>query len=170
MDNEMKEINIEEIMEEIRQKIESRGYCQDIPAFEDISADVCIADIPGFSEKEFDSYLEQVKAHCEVQYYEPITDGRIKKLIKKIMRKLMSFQLVPMTVQQNTFNSFVLGSLRNVQNYIHSNNCTDQNVMNQRQEEIYFEYHEKLVERLETKILFLEQKIESLEAQMKEKY
>ena len=167
MEKEIKEINIEEIMNEIRKNINERGYSDDIPSFKDISFEIRETEKVQFDEKLFDSYLAQVQANCEIQYYEPIKDGSVKKFIKKVVRKLMSFQLVPMTVQQNTFNSFVLGSLRNVQDYIRSNDRTEINVMSQQQEESYFDYHEKPVEHLETKILLLEQKIEQLENELK---
>lgn len=169
MENEMREINIEEIMTEIKANIQKRGYSGDIPLFKDITTETIEEVSEPFNVLDFNRDVLQTNMNCEVQYYEPIADGVIKKVIKKIMRKLMSFQLVPMVVRQNMFNVAVARSLAGLQKYVSENTGAAHKYMDKKQEEQYFDYHEKLMERLETKVLLLEQKIEKLESQLNEK-
>lgn len=170
MEQGMVKIDIEEIMQEIRDNIEKRGYSDEILSFQDASSEITgVDDREPFRMADLNNYVYEANCNCDVPYYAPITESSVKKLIKKVMRKLMSFQIVPMSVQQNAFNVAVARSLASVQKYIMENGGENENHMSKKQEENYFEYQEKLTEQLETKILVLEKRIEELEAQLSEK-
>lgn len=170
MEQGMVKIDIEEIMQEIRDNIEKRGYSDEILSFRDVSSEMMGEDDgEPFCMSDLKNYIYEANCNCDVPYYAPITESSVKKLIKKVMRKLMSFQIVPMSVQQNAFNVAVARSLASVQKYIMENGGENENHMSKKQEENYFEYQEKLTEQLETKILVLEKRIEELEAQLSEK-
>ena len=122
MEQGMVKIDIEEIMQEIRDNIEKRGYSDEILSFQDASSEITgVDDREPFRMADLNNYVYEANCNCDVPYYAPITESSVKKLIKKVMRKLMSFQIVPMSVQQNAFNVAVARSLASVQKYIMEN-------------------------------------------------
>jgi len=99
----MEEINIEKIMEEIRQEIQEKGYTNDMLSFDDIM---------DFDEenKTLEDYFDILNSIWNVQAYRelPGGNGLVSKLnvfIKKVLRKLIKFYIEPIVADQNEFNA-----------------------------------------------------------------
>jgi len=99
----MEEINIEKIMEEIRQEIQEKGYTNDMLSFDDIT---------DFDEenKTLEDYFDILNSIWNVQAYRelPGGNGLVSKLnvfIKKVLRKLIKFYIEPIVADQNEFNA-----------------------------------------------------------------
>lgn len=97
----MREINVEEIMLEIREDIKKRGLVDDAPDFQSI----IMSDV----EFEYDRHVMVAQINglhrdYNVQWYKEINGSKIKKFVKKVIRKLISFIIGPMNAEQVQFN------------------------------------------------------------------
>ena len=102
-----KNINIEEIMDEIRQEIKDNGYSKKDLSFDDKWA---FGSNPSGNPGDLDELyillaeMEQTKA---INYYGELTGGPLKKIIKKVIRKMVAFVIVPIVLAQNSYNERV---------------------------------------------------------------
>lgn len=102
----MQEINIEEIMQEIRAEIKEKGYKESDLSFQDIEIPkVDTASLTEYNEGEMGNSLHMVNAYTRVDYYRPIEGNGIKSFCKKIVRKLVKPIIYHLCVSQETFNS-----------------------------------------------------------------
>jgi hypothetical protein len=104
------DIDIEKIMEEIRDDIKSRGLQNDIPAFEEV-----VRSTTGGSRKRttgltFES--EYLDGHCFISTTRTISShrkgiGPVIVLLKKMIHRLNKFSMEPIVQDQNDFNAHV---------------------------------------------------------------
>lgn len=111
--NEEMIIDVEEIMQQIRENIKKRGETDAILSFDEAKVE-CKYEEGNIriGETDLSRLISFAAGMSGTNYYAPIEGNPIKVFIKKVMRKLMSFQLVPYIVQQNNFNSSVVQSLQ----------------------------------------------------------
>ncbi len=110
MDN--KTVNIEEIMQGIRQEIKDKGLTSDMLSFEDVPYRK--PDAAGTEEVQ--ESLIYLNAHYNVQPYKPLGGNALVVFIKKVLRKLMKFYIEPIVNDQNQFNANVVRVLNAQQN------------------------------------------------------
>ena len=167
----MKNIDVEKIMEEIKSEKGARGYT-DVPVrFQDVQCitDNCFKDT--FDIEELIGCLGQVNLNYDIPYYNPLPDKGIKRLVKRIIRKMIKFLILPMNQKQNMFNAYVTRSLNCIYNFVLSNGAkVGENAYSDyssfQEIEKFFDFHERNAEKLETKIILLEKKIDELEKQL----
>lgn len=130
----MEQINIEEIMEQIREEIKEKGYTADMLSFEDLPMhEECDVDI-----------LEQMRSTFYLEWRRPLPSG-IKGIIKRIICKCIGFVVAPITEDQTMYNRELL-SLIEQQNLL----------MDKQQKEM--KDLEKIIKNLNERILILEGK------------
>ncbi len=118
---EKKEINVVKIMEEIR-----RGGGSFFDDETDISIIIqnieketqknnLICDVPDIATalKEFEiksvsARIDYAKPKCAMVYYRPIENNIIIKFVKRVMRKLMAFCIIPIATVQTEYNMTLL--------------------------------------------------------------
>ena len=147
----MEQINIEDIMKQIRTEIREKGYVDNELQFSDIA---CLA---GGSGVPFDmnQYKEEVESANEsrlVLSYRDISSdragvGKIITIVKKIVRKVVCFYIEPIVDDQNRFNEF-------------STRIMTQSVSR-------FEEDDQKIDELEKKLYDCEKKIRELESVIK---
>lgn len=103
----MENINIEEIMAQIKREIQEKGLTPDMLSFEDVpySKPVQVTREGGASLADADDALAHMNAHYYVQPYKPIAGNPVKVFIKKVIRKLTKFYVEPVVFEQNEFNA-----------------------------------------------------------------
>lgn len=106
MDN--KTVNIEEIMQGIRQEIKDKGLTPDMLSFEDVPYRKPDAPVNGAGTEEVQESLIYLNAHYNVQPYKPLGGNALVVFIKKVLRKLMKFYIEPIVNDQNQFNANVV--------------------------------------------------------------
>ena len=111
-------INIEEIMAQIKREIKEKNLSSDMLSFEDVpyKKPVQVSRSGNASLDDADEALAYMNAHYYVQPYKPIAGNPIKVFIKKVIRKLTKFYVEPVVFEQNEFNAntvSVLNTLRN---------------------------------------------------------
>ncbi len=158
--NDIKEINVEEIMEEIRKNIAERNIDYEPVSFDDVKAGVY------FDAVDLDSKVALANSTCDIsQTYLPYTGNFIVRFFKKIVRRI----LIVFAYRQNMFNSYVTSSLNQINNYIKDKNINGDDGLSMDKINKYFEEHEALEEAMNSKIIVLEKKIEELEKIVAEK-
>lgn len=123
---EMKEINIEDIMKDIRNEISEKGYTNDMLSFNDINVDTSDLGADKFDKELFKEEIYSMNAGWNVQTYHPfIATGSIKSklivFVKKVIRKFIKFYVEPIVNEQNAFNAVVVRSFNLLECYINEN-------------------------------------------------
>lgn len=111
-------INIEEIMAQIKREIKEKNLTSDMLSFEDVpyKKPVQVSRNGNASIGDADETLASMNAHYYIQPYKPISGNPLKVFIKKVIRKLVKFYVEPVVFEQNEFNAntvSVLNTLRN---------------------------------------------------------
>lgn len=133
--SEMKEIDIEKIMQEIREEIKEKKMQE---------TGVDFASVEGTGGKEvfnhaaFRECLHHVNNEWNISFYTEVGTG-IKALLKKVIRKMLVFIGVPLTEQQRNFNAHMVQTLNEMEHYI----CTQE----EKQKELL-----EIIEDLEARI------------------
>ncbi len=162
------QINTEEIMEQIRQNIKDRGY-QDLDlSFDDVSAnDQDKYERPEYNHIELANEIHRAGSSRGIEYYKPLDGSGPKLFLKKIIRKFCKPAVAPLVDSQNLFNDATTRALSQIDAYI-----TEQEGGNadkkQADEKAFMEAQEKFTEDLDTRVIQLEQKIETLEKRIAE--
>lgn len=96
-------INIEEIMADIKREIKEKGLSGDMLSFEDVP----YRKTPqaGGSVKEA---LGSLNSNYNVQPYKELNGNPLKVLLKKIIRKMTKFYIEPAVEDQNNINSDIV--------------------------------------------------------------
>ncbi len=100
------DINIEEIMDEIRQNIKDRGYDKAPVSFEQIEIHSSVLKIgTGYDSDEFMNELEFLDSNCTTSFHVSIAGGNpFSVFIKKVIRKMTRFIVAPLVDSQNAYN------------------------------------------------------------------
>lgn len=118
----MGEINVEEIMKEIRREIAERGEEQEQIPFDEIPVMGASAAAGGgrepFQPAFFDKNVALLNQSWEICAYRPLSGNPIKVFFKRVLRKLIKFYIEPITRDETDFNSFTVRSMNSVAAYI----------------------------------------------------
>ena len=122
---ESNKINIENIMQEIRETIKERHYSKEALSFNDISGGF-YTDYNEFNMDMFENDLSDINNSWQIPVYRPIYSekkfiGGLIVFTKRIIRKFTKFYIVPFVEEQNNFNSDIVKCLNSVHAYINSN-------------------------------------------------
>ena len=120
-------VNVEEIMKEIRDEIDKKGYRKAPLSFEDIPIGLGVSDGP-FHMARMEECRNLLNNQFSVITYRVLEPGPRKfgKLIvfmKKVVRKLVRFYVDPVVEQQNRFNFTVAEFSNEVTKFISENNA-----------------------------------------------
>ena len=106
----MAELNVEKIMEEIRNEIKEKGYTNDMLSFSDIMQDDMEVNVEKFERVRFNeelfnlNMLWNINPNREVET-RPGLKGMCVTLFKKFIRKCIRFYLSEIVMEQSTFNA-----------------------------------------------------------------
>ncbi len=111
-------VDIEKIMQEIREEIKEKGLDKELPAFESGAPIRCGAVYECFDEDYFYENVEQMNQTCLIQPDRPIAGNPIAVLIKKTIRKLTRFYIAPAFCDQSQFNVAAVKAMNSLRYYI----------------------------------------------------
>lgn len=114
MSEQMENINVEEIMEEIRAQIKERGYTKKDLRFADIHVDTtegteCLDEY--FELGNFKNTIVKMDGKRNVQCWRLIAGNKFKSFFKKIIRKMTKFYVEPIVEDQNKFNFYTVSAM-----------------------------------------------------------
>lgn len=106
----MGELNVEKIMEEIRNEIKEKGYTNDMLSFNDIRPDSPEVEAARFEKPQFDEELFHINTLWNVNpnreiVKKPGLKGKCATLFKKLVRKCIRFYLTDIVQDQVNFNA-----------------------------------------------------------------
>lgn len=143
----MEEINVEEIMKDIRDDIRVKGYTEDMLSFKDVE---CVKDgVYEYDQEDYKQLLSDMEKRKTIPWYCELGQNGIRKFIKKFIRKSVGFLIAPITDGQNGFNSMVTDGFEQLAGFIE----------NQKEE---LEKNRRYIIMLEEKIEEMQQEIETL--------
>ena len=118
------QINVEDIMREIRRSVNMEDDLASMPRFADIplrTAEEVLPEEPvaiptnmsgtensRVNWDDMQESLRYVNGNYTIQYYWPFTGGRIKVFLKRVVRKLAKCLLLPIVVKQTEMNAFLV--------------------------------------------------------------
>ena len=148
----MKNINVEDIMKEIREEIAQKGYTDENIDFENITGNVkaVLGVKTDFSSYELEHALNDAANQHKIEYYRMIPKGGLKSFIQRSIRKVLKFMLVPMIDQQNQYNYQMIVCMRQMEAFIQEHN-------------MQMDQKDRQIEALEEKVFCLDKKCEALE-------
>ena len=138
MAEEMKAVDVEKIMEEIRAEIREKGYKASQLSFRDIDGSEKlkeIGDTAQFSLEELEMFVQQVHLRSRVDWYQPVDGGKLAGLFKKVIRRLCRFMLIPLVEKQNESNEAVFLALNQLLLYVREQEATIADLQKQLDEE-----------------------------------
>lgn len=113
-------VDVEKIMEEIRQEIREKGYDASMLSFRDVDGEeeLLHAQEDKFRLEELERRVQEASLHAEVPWYYQAEGSLPVRLMKKVIRKLIRFAYVPIVESQNRENQALVQSLRQVMAYV----------------------------------------------------
>ena len=135
----MQEINIEDIMKEIRSDIAAKGYTRDALSFDDVVLDDDCMKYDHFDKIEFSQELYVLNHNWDVKAYRQFENnggiaGKFKNFFKKSIRKMVKFYVEPIVTDQNRYNASTIRSLNLLECYINEQTVEIVGLKNQIQE------------------------------------
>lgn len=116
----MQEINVEEIMQKIREEIKNKGYTSDMLSFSDVETPS--EEGYSYNYEELCRLVYQVNQSCSVAWVRELPGNPIVVFIKKIIRTLAAFLIAPMSDDQNVFNGSATRVINQLMGYINMQN------------------------------------------------
>lgn len=141
----MESINVEKIMQEIREDIKNKGYTSDMLSFKDIQTRDMIFD--QYNENTYAAILHDLGVLAYVPWYRDLSQNAIKRIVQKTIRKFCSFFVAPIADQQSDFNQRTAKGFGQIAGYM--------------------EQSGNQLEACKKTIELLEEKIEKLETEVK---
>ena len=144
----MQNINTEEIMKQIRAEIKEKGLDSSMLSFEEIPFQQEVSHAAqNFQLASLQQSADYLNIRNQIEPYKPLEGNFLVVFIKKVIRKLVKFYLLPIITEQNALN-------------LHTANAVSQ--MN-----LYIQEQQKKMTDLETKQEVQRQTIQALQTQIK---
>lgn len=117
MSDKIQSVDVEAIMKEIQERVKERGYSEEMLSFNEMVVGAEIENGVFGEAIEYNEYamaeaIKLASATHNIPYYEPMIGNKLKVFIKRIIRKLMAFQMLPIRDRQNQFDYQILQSVR----------------------------------------------------------
>lgn len=123
-------INVEEIMQQIRDEIKEKGYKEEMLSFSDLTVGKDDLSVRRFNKTMFNESLDFLNRGWKVQPYRMFDVRSLKSKIttfgKKVIRKFIKFYIEPITADQNRFNASVVRLFNLMQCYMKENRENEQ--------------------------------------------
>lgn len=101
----MQNVNIEEIMKEIRADIKERGLEDTEIQFDDIIMEGKSSDHV-YDEQEMVNALDRARMHTMINAAPELQGNPVSRAVKKVIRRLMAFHIEAMVDDQNEYNIY----------------------------------------------------------------
>lgn len=119
-------INVDEIVSQIRAEIKEKGLEASMLSFEDVPFER----EAGHAENHFElsslvQSAEYMNARNQIEPYKEIKGNPISRFIKKVIRKLVKFYIMPIMTEQNALNYHCANAVNQVSCYVQENSQID---------------------------------------------
>ena len=113
-------VDVEKIMEEIRQEIKEKGYNDSMLSFRDVDGSEQLKELTSdvFDLGEMERVVQQINMRSHLELYHPVEGSAFANFFKKVIRRLCRFMLIPIVDHQNAYNSSAAQSMNQALSYI----------------------------------------------------
>jgi len=121
MADTIKPINVEEIMGQIRAEIESKGYNDSLLSFQDVDGSSILREMQNAEEfdiGEMEREVELANHRVKIAWYHQVEGNPLAVFVKKVIRKLTRFFVIPIVEEQNLFNHSTVRTLNQILAYV----------------------------------------------------
>ena len=161
-------VNTEEIMARIKQNVKDRGYTDLDLTLDDVSAGGYDKyQKPEYNHDELTNEIYYADSAKGVDYLQPMDGSGFKLAIKKAIRKFCKPAVAPLVESQNLFNGATARALAQMDAYI-TEQESEGSGKRQADTKEFMDAQEKFTEDLDTRVILLEKKIETLEKRIAE--
>lgn len=138
-------IDIEVIMKNIRETIKEKGYTNEMLGFKDTDAlyESSTQENGKFSYEKLLADLDKVNQNYSIRYYRNIGEKGVKSFIKKSLRKVLSFLILPMAEEQMDFNASVTRCLNQLEHFVKEQKERDYEELSEKLEKLEEELRAK---------------------------
>lgn len=130
----MENINVEEIMKEIRKEIQEKKYREEELKFADLEADEKLGEVSFFQMDELQMQFDELASHCNNPVYFPLPGNPVKVFVQRIIRRLLLFVIFPAFQFQNHFNKGTVNCLNQIELYIRESSGLKKQVADQQKQ------------------------------------
>lgn len=115
-------INVDEIVNQIRAEIREKGLEPSMLSFEDVPFDKEVSHTEThFELSSLVQSADYMNARNQIEPYKEISGNPISVFIKKVIRKLVKFYIMPIMTEQNALNYHCANAINQVSCYVQSN-------------------------------------------------
>ncbi|MGN0677189.1 MAG: hypothetical protein ACI4K5_05535 [Ruminococcus sp.] len=119
-------INVDEIVNQIRAEIKEKGLEPSMLSFEDVPFDKEVSHTEThFELSSLVQSADYMNARNQIEPYKEISGNPISVFIKKVIRKLVKFYIMPIMTEQNALNYHCANAINQVSCYVQSNSKVD---------------------------------------------
>lgn len=119
-------INVDEIVNQIRAEIKEKGLEPSMLSFEDVPFDKEVSHTEThFELSSLVQSADYMNARNQIEPYKEISGNPISVFIKKVIRKLVKFYIMPIMTEQNALNYHCANAINQVSCYVQDNSKID---------------------------------------------
>lgn len=119
-------INVDEIVNQIRAEIKEKGLEPSMLSFEDVPFDKEVSHTEThFELSSLVQSADYMNARNQIEPYKEISGNPISVFIKKVIRKLVKFYIMPIMTEQNALNYHCANAVNQVSCYVQDNSKID---------------------------------------------
>lgn len=119
-------INVDEIVNQIRAEIKEKGLEPSMLSFEDIPFDKEVSHTEThFELSSLVQSADYMNARNQIEPYKEISGNPISVFIKKVIRKLVKFYIMPIMTEQNALNYHCANAVNQISCYVQDNSKID---------------------------------------------
>lgn len=119
-------INVDEIVNQIRAEIKEKGLEPSMLSFEDVPFDKEVSHTEThFELSSLVQSADYMNARNQIEPYKEISGNPISVFIKKVIRKLVKFYIMPIMTEQNALNYHCANAVNQISCYVQDNSKID---------------------------------------------
>lgn len=119
-------INVDEIVNQIRAEIKKKGLEPSMLSFEDVPFDKEVSHTEThFELSSLVQSADYMNARNQIEPYKEISGNPISVFIKKVIRKLVKFYIMPIMTEQNALNYHCANAVNQISCYVQDNSKID---------------------------------------------
>lgn len=114
------DIDVEQIMQEIRDELKAKNDWADLPPFESVPIRGCSGGktTPDSPRGEFAQEVEAMNRSWELRYVWPLSPNPVRRVSQRVIKRLLKFLLLQVMWQQNEFNAHTVRAMNHTKNSI----------------------------------------------------
>lgn len=130
----MQTVDVEKIMEEIRQDIAKKGYREEDLHFKDIALSTEEPSSMRYCREDAEKQLDYLSFHSNNPVFFPLSGNPVKTFVQRVVRRIFLFVIYPAFQFQNKFNATATRFLKQSMNYMNENEALKEQMKRQQEQ------------------------------------